>query len=303
MKQVIKLTGFLLVIIGLVFWGCSEKTTEPGTNPDEESIRSIILENPSYFNTQNHYGEEDTTGGKFSGRSPINTFFWYREILPNPNIQVNIDIIGDSAFVTWTGEFDGILHLFASETFPPDSIIEYTKDFTDKGIRYAIFKRFYSPDEDPQHRRGWRLVELSGAEIISKDVNTVWIDSVRLNCSSYPDTLLNDPLALFEKEDIITLIPEEECTLTVYTNSDSANAAYVFLHSWRRHIQNHRRRFNYIGNGVFTGVWFAPSNLSGAINAIHHCAFDMISRETLKDDTLSYNANAWLFPYKVRVSD
>ncbi|MCK4339979.1 MAG: hypothetical protein KAW87_08345, partial [Candidatus Cloacimonetes bacterium] len=129
------------------------------------------------------------------------------------------------------------------------------------------------------------------------------IDSVRLNCSSYPDTLLNDPLALFAKEDIITLIPEEECTLTVYTNYAVGDSHYVFLHSWRRHIEHHRRIFNYIGNGVFTGVWFAPSNLSGAINVVHHCAFDMISRETLKDDTLSYNANSWLFPYKVTLSD
>lgn len=302
MKQLLKFSGLFVVIFGLALWGCSKTTTEPEPQTDDEAIQLLIGENPSYFNIQNHYGEEDTTGGKFGGRSPIITYFWYREPLPDPIIHIEIDIVGDSAFVAWTVEVNGILHLFASETFPPDSIQEYTKDFTDYGERYAIFKRVCSPSEDPQNRRGWRLVEVSGAEVTSEN-NTVQIDSVRLNCESYPDTVFTDPLVLFAREDIISLTPEEECTLTVYTDYTVGDSNYVFLHSWRRHIEHHRRRFNYIGNGVFTGVWFAPSNLSGAINVIHHCAFDMISRETLKDDTLSYNANSWLFPYKVTVSD
>jgi hypothetical protein len=301
MKNLLKLTVLSLVVMGLLLCGCGkESTTEPEPESDREAIRWLIEDNPSYFNTQNHYGEEDTTGGRIGTLSPIITYFWYREILKDSiNIDVNIDIVGDSAFVSWFGEFDGIFHIFADTIFPPDSIIEYTKDFTDFGERNAVFKRLKPVNDDPQHRRGWRLVKVSGAEIIS-DGNTVQIDSVRLNSEHYPDTLLTDPLALFAKEDVVTLSPEEECSLTVYTNSDTLD--HVFLHSWRKHTPHHRHPFHSIGNGVFTGVWLAPSNETGAMNVIHHVAFDMISTGTLDDDVEPYDSNAWLFPYMVTTS-
>ncbi len=304
MKNFPKLTVLLIVLLGLILWGCGKESVgEDEPVNDEEAIQWLLGDNPSYFETDNHYGEEDTTGGSLYAFTPVTTYFWYREIEPDPAIQIIIDIVGDSAFVSWSGEFDGTLHLFSStdSVFPPDTIIHYTKGFSDYGQRYAIFKRILPTNEDPQHRRGWRLDMVSGAEITS-DPNTVQIDSVRLICDSYPDTLFTDPLALFEKEDVVTLTPEEECSLTVYTNS-GAIADYVFLHSWRRHIHHHRSRFTRIGDGVYTGVWFAPSNMAGAVNVLHHAAFDLIDKETLDDTEDPYDSNAWLFPYFVTTSD
>ena len=304
MKNFPKLIVLFIVVLGLTLWGCGKESTgidEPET--DKEAIDLLVKENPSYFNTENHYGDEDTTGGSLFAFVPVKTYFWYREIEPEPPIHIDIDIVGDSAFVAWSGKFDGTLHLFSSTdtVFPPDTIIHYTKDFTDYGERYAIFKRLFPMDEDPQHRRGWRLVMVSGAEITS-DPNTVQIDSVRLNSVSYPDTLFTDPLALFAKEDVVTLAPEEKCSLTVYTNSDTI-ADYVFLHSWRRHISHHRSRFTPLGNGVYTGVWFAPANMQGAVNVLHHSAFDLLDKETLDDTEKPYDCNAWLFPYFVSTAD
>ena len=298
MKRFLKLSSFLMVVCILLFFGCEKDSSgldEPET--DLEAIQWLIQENPAYYNTQTHYGEEDTTsvGGP---RSPIVTYFWYRDIDPYPSISVNIDIFEDSAYVVWTGEFDGIFNLWASESFPPDTIYHYTKDYTDFGERHAVFKRLFLPEEDPLLRRGWRLTDISGAESISQ-VNTVRVDSVRLNSVSYPNKLFTDPLALFDIDDIVTLTPGEECSLTVYTNSDPVNVDHVFLHSWRDDIEHHRHPFDHIGNGIFSGVWIAPTNAPNVIEVIHHSAFDMISYETLEDDTLSYNSNAWLFPYRV----
>jgi hypothetical protein len=299
MKTTLKLAAVVLVLAGLLFTACTkESSTEPEPGTDLEALQWLIGENPRYFNTQSHYGNEDTTGGSFVICTPVIHYFWYREVDPDPVIHVDIDIVGDSAFVSWTGEFTGTFHLFASDTFPPDTIIDYPKDFQDYGTRYAIFKRLYLPEEDPERRRGWRLSLVSGAEIIS-DGNTVQIDSVRLNCTSYDDTLLTDPLAMFGRDDIVSLVPEERCSLTVYTNSEDVDHDYVFLHSWRRDIEHHRHRFTHIGNGVFTGVWFAPINSASTVNIIHHCAFDMIDKQTLDDDTEPYDSNAWLFPYTV----
>jgi hypothetical protein len=298
MKNAIKLTGICFLVLYLLVLGCGKETTDPEPETDSEAIDWLINENPRYFNSENHYGDEDTTGGKMGICTPIITYFWYRELDTEPTIHVEVDIVGDSAFVSWTGEFDGILHLFSSDTFPPDTILEYTKDFLDLGTRYAVFKRVCTPEEDPYRRRGWRLVAVSGGEIVSAE-NTVVIDSVRLNSESYPDTLFTDPLAIFAREDIVTLLPEERCSLTVYTNSDTVDVDYVFLHSWRRNIKHHRHRFAYVGNGTFTGVWFAPSHTEGAVDIVHHVAFDMLDKETLDDDVSPYDANAWLFPYLV----
>jgi hypothetical protein len=299
MNNTVKAIGISMAIFALLFAACGkESTTEPEPESDLEAIQWLIEENPRYFNTQSHYGNEDTTGGSFSICTPVIHYFWYREIDPNPDIHVEIDIVGDSAFISWTGEFTGTFHLFASDTFPPDTIIEYLKEFQDFGTRYAIFKRLYPSDEDPLGRRGWRLFMISGAEIISQG-NTVHIDSIRLNCASYPDSVITDPLAMFSKDDIVTLTPEERCSLTVYTNSGNYESEYVFLHSWRRNIEHHRHRFTHLGNGIYTGVWFAPINSSSSVNIVHHCAFDMIENKTLDDDVAPYDAHGWLFPYIV----
>ena len=284
------------MLLFLLLWGC-DKTTEANNDPqtDEEAINMLLEENDPYFTTQNHYGEEDTTGVKNGDRTEINTFFWYRELKPNPEYLIDIQINGDSAYVSIHGDYEGTLNLFAWEN---DSIKTYTKDFTDQSLRYAIFKQLFDPAEDPDHRRGWRLTHVSGAET-GPENHTVYIDSVRLNCESYPDTLIIDPLAIFSKEELFTVMPEEPCTLTVYTNTDPENFDHVFLHSWRRHIQHHRGRFSYIGDGIYMGVWIAPSDDPAALDRVHHVAFDMIKKETLEDDSHIYDSNAWLFPYQV----
>ncbi len=298
MKQFLKLTGLIIVVLGLTLLGCSKSPDEP--QDDEEAINWLINDNPRYFNTEGHYGDEDTTGGALGIFTPCITYFWYRETIPDPSITIVIDIVGDSAFVSWSGIFEGTMNLFSSTdtVFPPDTIIHYTKDYTDYGERYAIFKRLQPSNDDPLNRRGWRLVMVSGAEVTSNG-NTVQVDSVRLNSPSYPDTLFIDPLALFDVDDVVTLTPEEKCSLTVYTNSDTLDVDYVFLHSWRRKIHHHRSRFTPLGDGVFTGVWYAPSNVEGATDVLHHVAFDMLSRETLDDTEEPYDCNAWLFPYVV----
>ena len=296
MKKIITFATIVMFIAILSIWGCGKNTTEITGTPetDEEAIQLLLNENGSYFETDNQYGEEDTTGVRTEGKDEINTYFWYREKTNAPDANINIEINGDSAFVEIQRYYEGILHLFALEN---DTITTYTKNFSDRSLRYAVFKRIFDPDNDSLHRRGWRLVEISGAETGSPN-HSVVIDSVRLNCDSYPDTVLVAPLTVFSVENFIKLLPEEPCSLTVYTNCGDLEPDYVFLHSWQRNRPHYRRKFNYEGNGIFSGIWFAPT-IPTANGRVHHAAFDMLSRETLKDDTLSYDSEAWIFPYRV----
>lgn len=295
MKIIIKLL-LLSCLVGLFIWGCSDEGLTNADLTDEEALDLLITDNQSYFDTNNHYGEEDTTDVRFGYRDPLNTFFWYRE-LQSASLNYNILITGDSAFVEFNGDFTGVLNLFAAQ----DSIELHIKDFVEHSARNAVFKRLEDIEDDPLNRRGWRLTDVSGAETGPGD-QSVRIDSIRLNCDSYPDTVFTDPMALFSVDDLITLYPQERCSLTVYTNFDvNVENDFVFLHSWRRFIQHFRSRFQFIDNGVYTGVWYAPANMGNVLTTVHHAAFDMIKYETLMDDEFQYDSNAWLLPYRVSV--
>ncbi|MCD4818220.1 MAG: hypothetical protein K8S23_05980 [Candidatus Cloacimonetes bacterium] len=293
MKAIIKLV-LLMCLIGLFIWSCTDDQLTNDEMTDEEALNLLITDNQSYFETEDHYGEEDTTEVQTEFRDPLNTFFWFRN-LQSASITINISIDGDSAFVVFSGDYEGILNLYASQ----DTIELHTKNFVEHSIRNAIFKRLEDAETDPLKRRGWRLTEVSGAETGPGD-QTVRIDSVRLNCDSYPDTIFTNPLELFSIEDLITLYPQERCSLTVYTNFDeNVEHDFVFLHSWRRFIQHFRARFDFVEDGVYSGVWYAPANTANALNTVHHAAFDIINNETLLDDEIPYNSNAWTLPYKV----
>ena len=294
MKTVIKLL-LLTCFSTILFWGCEESLTNADLT-DEEALDLLITDRQDYFDSQNHYGEEDTTNVRLEFREPINTFFWFRE-LQTASVNYNIQITGDSAYVEFTGEFTGELNLFAAE----EPVEIFLKDFDEHSARNAIFKRLEDVDEDPLTRRGWRLTNVTGAET-GPGNQSVRIDSVRLNCYSYPDTVFIDPTTMFSKEDLITLYPEERCSLTVYTNFDGiVERDLVFLHSWRRFVPHFRTRFEFVEDGVYAGVWLAPANSGNALNKVHHAAFDMIKYETLLDDEYEYDSNAWSFPYKVSV--
>ena len=294
MKTFIKLL-MLTCISAILVLGCEEVLTNADIT-DEEALDLLITDRQDYFDSQNHYGEEDTTDVRLEFREPINTFFWFRE-LQTAVLNYEIYITGDSAYVEFAGDYTGDLNIFAAE----DPVELFLKDFEEHSTRNAVFKRLEDVDDDPLTRRGWRLTDVTGAET-GPGNQSVRIDSVRLNCYSYPDTVFTDPSAMFSKYDLITLYPEERCSLTVYTNFDGViEQDLVFLHSWRRYIPHFRTRFEFVEDGVYAGVWFAPANTGNALSRVHHTAFDMIKYETLLDDEYQYDSNAWSFPYQVSI--
>ena len=101
MKKIILFLTISSLIAFLSIWGCGENTTEVDNTPDsdEEAIQLLLDENSTYFETDNQYGEEDTTGVRTDGKSEINTFFWFREKTNEPDININIQITVDTAFV------------------------------------------------------------------------------------------------------------------------------------------------------------------------------------------------------------
>ena len=278
-------------VVLLLIIGCNDNPTGPGAL-DQEAIENYILgDEDGFFSFDAHYGAEDTVSGEGSLRAIAGPSIWWR--WPQDiSRQILINIVNDSAFVTISLRAEGIFHILEIDTSAtPDTIILHQKDLADNFISYAIFKRHPMGCSDCFHSRGWRLETISGAEINSDSVE-VQIDSVRINCASYEDTVLTDPWVFFDRENLITLGTEEEVTLTLY----SFDNVYAYLHAksggdyWRRWKFDEMESYP----PIFQGGWRTSS-----VPGIKVAAFDVLDKNTLDDETYKYDSNVWVFPYRV----
>ena len=72
-------------------------------------------------------------------------------------------------------------------------------------------------------------------------------------------------------------------TLTAYTErSDDVVLLY---------LRDHRAPFHNNGDGTSTAVFSAPDLLG-----LHHVGVNVLSHDTLFDDTVAYNSLAWIVP-------
>lgn len=277
----------LAALILILIWGCEKSPTGTTFDTDEEAITQMMLDNPEgFFSYEDHYGADDTTTVK-DGKAERYTA-WWRQILDGGR-DITIHIEGDSAYVTFSAWVTGTFHLFVFDTIPPDTIIHYPKNLGDNFLRYAIFRR----GTDLTEYRGWRLEKITGVEVTS-DSNTVDIDSVRIECVSYPDTVITDPFVFVDRDNILTFTPGEQVQLTIYID----DSVYAFLHARGRclgHCHWWRWRFNNVGVGIWTGTWTTP-----LIPSVRMAAFDILHQNTLDDNQYPYNSNAWIFPYRVQ---
>jgi len=278
MRTFVKIHTLAVLCISIIMmYGCQERLTKT-EETDEETIQNLVDELADWFSIDGHLGEESGD----SIKEPIPAIFWRRDVNRPILRTITVDVVGDSAFATIQGDIHGWFNIVVDAD--PDSLIQ--KDLADSSVRYAVFKR----DTVSTYHRGWRLIGLSGVEIVS-DSNTVRVDSVRVEVPSMGwDTLVVEPLDIFPRDKVLTLPPDMEVEVTAYTNDSTA---YVFLHTFRP-LHPHRWRFRHLQNGVHHGFWYTPGRLG-----IHHAAIDMIHHDTISDDEHFYDSNAWLLPYRV----
>jgi len=287
----LSLTVFSVLLICM---GCNENTTGPGFSSDQEAIEDYILNNldfAGYFAFDEYYGEEDTVSAEIRLRTITGPSIWYREP-QDINRNISINIVDDSAFVSFWGSVSGVFHILEIDTSAsPDTVIDHQKNLDDNSSNYAIFKRALGATA----YRGWVLESLTGVDVIGLDRQkgdcvVVWIDSLRINCESYEDTLFTTPFVFFGKGELLTFGGQEEVTLTLYSGYD----IYSYLHAntlgdWRRW-----RFAEEIEPGVWQGYWVTP--LTPGIRAI---AFDALRKPTIDEEDSPYESNIWLFPYRV----
>jgi hypothetical protein len=305
MKRLIELLMVITVITVISFTGCGKKGPAQ-VEMDETAIRNYVENDTLWFNTCRHYeGEaQDDSGGTAGSRGfiprtggtfgEIEPLLWGRQILGHPDPQISLEVIGDSAYVAWESHNTGYFNIFA---WDPDSGQSGEWVFVKKGLTEivrisAVFKRTGQAG-DPY--RGWDLYAISGAWATSDPENsrTVNIDSLRIQSTSYPDTVFTTPLEITPILQTLTFAPGESVTLTLYSNDVDAS---VFLHILRNAKPYHIRiPFTYNNNnGTYTGTWNVEQ-----IPAVRLAVFDILHKNTLEDDVYHYDSNLWLLFYLV----
>ncbi|MBE0433218.1 hypothetical protein IBX73_07115 [candidate division WOR-3 bacterium] len=173
---------FVAVLMAMVILvsQCSKET-------DEDAILSLIEADTVWFNTNT---EVDSTSGNEDQDTVV---VWWRGVQDHDDPIIDIQITGDSAWVSWSrGNFGHFYSLARIDTMP---WVLWDKNLSETAQVRAIFMR--TGTESDEHR-GWELDKISLAYGESNIVNTVQIDSIRIATSSEAmDVVIKDPLNLF----------------------------------------------------------------------------------------------------------
>ncbi|MCK4673907.1 hypothetical protein KAT67_07990 [candidate division WOR-3 bacterium] len=267
----------ITLLLMVVLTGCGEET-------DEEVIESLIMSDTIWFNANTTVDSTSTS----SSASRDTTIVWWRGVQTHNDPTIEINIVGDSAWVSWQRSNYGDLYSLAKwDTLP---WVLWTKQLSETAQICATFLRTGTTSDE---NRGWQIHSISLAYGESDSVNTVRIDSLRIESLSYPDLVIDDPLNTFYRVDsLLTFTSGESVTLTLYTNVIDG---YAFLHSfilaWPYYV---RLPFTNLGEGVYQGTWNAQ-----IIAVPRFAIFDLLSNSTLYTSEDIYDFNGWLLPYTI----
>ena len=285
----------------LVASGCELTPTSIDTEEEEAAILSLLLEEADLFDA-NLFTAEGTNDPGVAAKTATEIVPWRfgRQIsLIEKDITISIDdtVEPATAEVTWNVARTGVF--LVQDT----TRTTYSKDFSDNMIKFATLERRGGINT---MRRGWRIISLSGTEIVSDGATgaTVKIVSVNLNSTSGVDTTFTDVSTLVLKDAIKAFATQDTVTVTVTTeNIDDV----VLLHypAWASgHQQRHHRRVELVnnGDGTYTGTWVTRGMVwrHGQLrNPPRYITVDVLSHGTIYDDTLPYDSIAWGFVYRI----
>ncbi len=274
----------LIAVLSFCFVSCKRQDV----TADRAAIMALVERDTIHFATSTSH-DSTAGGGYFTAVETL--FFWWRGPQTHDTALIEVQVNGDSAFVSWSRHNYGYLHILAQV---PDTTLQLWNKRLVETIRLqAIFRR---EGKESDTDRGWRLKMISLATGTSDSVNTVRIDSVRIR-SSLRELVIRSPLATFFPVDsLFWFTPGEEVTVTLYTN---ATEGVAFLHTfvliWPFYV---RVPFDYIGDGVFQGTWHAQ-----LVPSFRFAIFDLMPRSTIRTPDAPYDFNGWFFPYQVRTAD
>jgi hypothetical protein len=283
----------LLAVCALALTGCGKTSslqspTGGGTSnaSDDAAVANALQSSPEFVNESVWQDESEATvdvrAETFSAITPLR----FARQITNVETDIHIEYGNPDpngrpllANATIQRHLQGEFHILAAA----EDTVRVSKPIDDDWTRKIVLVR--QPLRGDLGLGPWRLAGTSGVDVRTRGGSTR-VRSLRVQAGANFDTTITDPLELHRLRRIIHFAPGTEVRLTATTR---ASDDVVLFHGY-----GVRRMFANNGDGTFSFTFPA-----GEFPGLRHFGVDALSHGTLFDDTLAYDANAWLLAYAV----
>ncbi len=304
-------------IVGLFIFlvGCKDSVTNPVTDnttlktADKQAIQQIAEQDSAVASFDANFDEDQSMSFLSKEATAIYpVFVWHHVILVNKSWSYNI--VGDTAYVTLTKSFEGVLNIAASTTgsgprTKPDTII--TKAFATTITRKLIFAH---RDSTSNPLLNWKLVAISLPQG-GTNTNNIVINKLTLTFSSGKQIVITSPNDYFfsrgpkawghfpelKRNDSLTVNVE---IYSAYADTDFVTVTYG-ADKFGHHRENRKLKLissTPSGSG-FVKV-FEQTYRSRQYPGFFHAVINAFTKQTIYDDQAPVEAKFWGIPYLVR---
>ena len=312
-KQRSFLAHFLSIIIlamFALFIGCKESVVEPdSTEPttDKEAMLKLADEDSAISSFEPNYNEEDAMG--FLGKTEAEIYPFrvgHKVRLVNRNMDINV--VGDTAYGTLTRTFEGTLIIAASYnsgTTAPDTIIR--KPFTSVITKKVVFVKVGN-SRFPY--RNWRIAAISLPEggVLSPNID---IQKLTLFLPSGDTLIINSPNSYllsrgpgwWKQLPIIGKNQSVKMRLEVYSAYADTDFVTLTYGADKKGFNRAKRKFVMIssvasGNGyakVYEQTYTAHQFIGH-----YHAIVNAFPKQVISDDATLVESETWGVPYFIR---
>ena len=302
MRRPLALSAALLVL-GLAACG----TQESSLTSDQQAVLATLTDSATAWTDENPGGDGAVADATPSAPAPAglelapgDTFhfpaFWGRlRRASAPTRTRTVTVTGDTAQVTWSVAFNGVLLVDTSHdaVFNPGS-----KPLAETASQQALLVR------DSAAAHGWRLAGLTVRRFEATDParRTVQITGVSVQRNSDAASTLTDPEAFLDPATLTSVSVGDTLAVTVHatntTGTDLVPPTQMFIHV--RHLQpgtDSWARFpmQRMDDSTWTAHWVVRRAGAAVI------AVDALDSQTLADQTADdYRSELWGVPVRVQ---
>jgi len=307
MKHLLALFAALSIILMV---GCKDSTIEPEStepNTDKEAMQKIADEDSSVSSFEPNYNEEDLMDFLGKTETVIYPFrVGHRVRLVSRNFNVNI--VGDTAWATYTKTFEGTLLIAASydpNATEPDTVVK--KPFNSIVTRNLIFIKVANTDRP---FRNWKLAAISLPEggTLSPNIDitklTIFLPGGDTLVITSPNNYyLSRGFGWWKHLPIIS--KNEDVTLELELFSAYADTDFVTLTYGADKMGLHRakRKFELISS-VPSGTGYVKvyqqTYRTHQWWGFYHAIVNAFPRQVIFDDTAAVENEMWGVPYFVK---
>jgi len=275
---------------------------------DKAEIEELL--NKSWFFGGEVQTMDDSTRAPSFSNEPLiatDTFPWYvkwvRRIERPVERHYEIDVVGDSAYVTMTAYLKGTppeYGFFVSNDSPVGPVLP-AREIKDSVVRKA---KCFRDDT------GWHLASITVADIYTVGaLHPITINKIEARVNDSLVFSVDNPNTYFTKEQLPTFKPSDTVEVTVYCSADG-DSTWAFLHHGAGHrpgygLRRHWREPFYRENTtIFKRTWIIADDSIVTTPAVRHSTIDVLGWATLfGDSTAAYYAHAWGLPYIIKSPD